>query len=73
MAETEGLQDRYMRGIRDAYIDEDFISGADRIIQVRCSTTEAALFVKLAFANHPVVHVTELRPMVQADTWSQLT
>jgi len=62
-----------VHGIRDAYIDEDFISGPDRIVQVRCTSTEAALFVKLAFANISIVHVTELRAMVQTDTWSQLT
>jgi hypothetical protein len=70
------LRDRIkhlIQGIHDAYIDEDFTSGPDRIIQVRCTSPEAALFVKLAFANHPVVHVAELRPMARTETWSQLT
>jgi hypothetical protein len=62
-----------VHGIHDAYIDEDFTSGTDRIIQVRCLSTEAALFVKLAFANISAIHVTELRPMVKTDTWSQMS
>ncbi|HXA46776.1 MAG TPA: hypothetical protein VNW52_04035 [Burkholderiaceae bacterium] len=62
-----------VHGVRGAFVDEDFTSGPDHIMQVRCTSTEAALFMKLALANIAIVHVTELRGMIQTDTWSQLT
>jgi hypothetical protein len=51
-------------GICGAYVDEDFTSGSDRIMQVRCTSAEAALFMKLAFADFPQVHVAEFRVTV---------
>ena len=32
--------------VRDAYLDGDFTIGSDHVMQVRCATDKAALFMK---------------------------
>jgi hypothetical protein len=55
-------------GIRNAYVDGDFTIGPDHVMQVRCATSEATLFMKLTFANLPTIHVSELRATADITT-----
>jgi hypothetical protein len=54
--------------IRGAHIDENFIDGDNRIMQVSCASIESVVYMKLALANIANIHVAEF--CVIADTMS---
>jgi hypothetical protein len=59
------IRDRIRQVTNDvlgAELKDDHASGPDRVMQVRCTSDEAALTMKLTFINLPVVFVAD-RPV----------
>ena len=51
--------------IHGAELKDDHSSGPDRVMQVRCTSDEAALMMKLTFINLPIVFVADRRVITQ--------